>query len=243
MKTKFMMLSGILLTLSLSACFNGAPSVSSSQAASSSAVSSSGQAASSSALSSSSRASSVKSSAAPSSAAHVHSFTPGEKTGAFTPETCSCSLTAYRFDIADAAGWSNPNEKMNGKTSPNNASTWSLEGLPVGKYRVDINAQMTYSSHASRYWYNQAIAGNETSTSSGDSLDEDAFRYWVEVDDVITNPDAEDNFGELGLSDSSANTVSFISEVEVKAGAQNLVFKHGNIGYSVIVKYLRFVTK
>ncbi|NLB48487.1 MAG: hypothetical protein GX813_01380, partial [Erysipelotrichia bacterium] len=101
MKTKFMMLCGMLLTLSMTACFNGAPSASSSRAASSS----------------SRRSSSIRSST---SRPHVHSFTAGAKTGAFTPETCSCSLTAYRFDIADAAGWNDSDSKMNGKVEPNN---------------------------------------------------------------------------------------------------------------------------
>jgi len=188
---------------------------------------------------SSSRASSSKAST---SQVHVHSFVAGAKTGAFTPETCSCGLKAYRFNIGDAAGWNDENSKMNGKEAPNNASTWSLAGLPAGKYRVDMNAQMTSSSHSDRHWYNHALNGGD-SASSPDKESQSPFRYWVEVDDVVTNPDETKTFGELGMSADSAVDVSFISEVTIGAEAQNLVFKHGDIGYSVIVKYIRFVAK
>ncbi|NLB48388.1 MAG: hypothetical protein GX813_00840 [Erysipelotrichia bacterium] len=172
---------------------------------------------------------------------HDHVFVAGEKDGAYTQESCSVSaLAAYRFDIADAEGWNKPNDKMNGKTPPDNASTWSLDGLPVGKYRVEINVQLTSSSHVDRYWFNMALAGIETSP-RGDSESEDPYRYWLEVDGDITYPDEEASFGDLGFSSNRAATGGFISEIDVEAGAENLVLKHGDIGYSLIIKYVRFI--
>lgn len=227
----------MLLAFTLTACNNGnSSSLSSGKASNSSPKSNS-------VVVSSSRASSSSKSSTSTSQVHVHSFVAGTKTGAFTPETCSCSLTAYRFDIADATGWKNPDAKMNAKVAPDNTSTWSLAGLPLGKYKVDVNAQLTSSSHTDRHWYNMAIKGDETATSSPDTTAESPFRYWVEVDTEVVNPTEEGAFGTIGLSADAAATVSFISEVEVKTGAQNLIFKHGNIGYSVIIKYLRFIVK
>lgn len=235
MKTKFIALCGVLLAFTLTACSNGNSSLSSGKAGNSSQNSST--------VVSSSRASSSSKSSTSTSQVHVHSFVAGTKTGAFTPEECSCGLKAYRFDIADAAGWNNPDSKMNGKVAPDNASTWSLAGLPVGNYRVDVNAQLTSSSHTDRHWYNMAIKGDETATNSPDTIEQAPFRYWVELDTEVVNPNEEGAFGAIGLSADGAATVSFVSTLEVKTGTQNLVFKHGDIGYSIIVKYLRFVAK
>ena len=143
-------------------------------------------------------------------------WTEGQKTGAFTKETCSCGLVGYRCDVEEADGWNDPATKMNGKTAPNNRSSWAATGLPAGKYDVWFNCKMSYDSHSSRYWYNQ---WENDSGSSPDKEDEDPYRYWVEIDSAAPlYPTVTDNWGDCGLSGSSFNDCVVIENITVPAG-------------------------
>lgn len=167
-------------------------------------------------------------------------WTEVSTTGKFTKEKCSCGLIGYRCNVEDADGWNDPTTKMNGKTEPNNKSTWAANGLPAGKYDIWFNCKMSYDSHSSRYWYNQW----ETDTaSSPDTEDEDPFRYWIEIDSKQYNPTRTEDWGECGLSGSSFNDTIVIENATVASGAQNVSLVHGNIGYSLAIAYVRFVAK
>ena len=165
-------------------------------------------------------------------------WTEGTKTGLFVKETCSCGLVGYRCNVAEADGWNDDTVKMNGKTAPNNKSTWAATGLPAGKYDVWFNCKMSYDSHSNRYWYNQ---WENDSAQTPDKESEDPFRYWVEIDSTVCNPTNTESWGESGLSGSEFKDCVVIQGVTVPSNAGTINLVHGNIGYSLAIAYLRFV--
>lgn len=154
-----------------------------------------------------------------------------------------CSTKAYRFDVGEATGWNKPGTKMNGKTSPDNQSAWAINGIvPAGKYKVFINTRMSYQSHEDRYFYNQY----ETDTASQpDKESEDPFRYYFAVDEgEACNPLTKKSWGELGMKggdNAEFTTVDVEATVTIAADSQNFYLRHGNIGYSLVIAYVRLV--
>ena len=172
---------------------------------------------------------------------HVHEWVAGDKAGLFTAETCACGKKGYRLDVNDAEGWNKGDTKMNGKSAPDNQSSWAATGLPAGDYEVEFSCKMSWSSHSSRYWYNMAKHGNETAASSPDTEDESDYRYWIEIDGVAAYPTNEQSWGDCGLSADDFNSCVVISKVTVAATANQISLVHGNIGYSLIIESVRFV--
>lgn len=171
-----------------------------------------------------------------------HTYVDGTKTGVVTPETCKCGLTTYRMDVADATGWNQPTVKMNGKTAPNNEANWDITGkIPAGKYDIVASVKSSYDSHADRYWYNMAKHGNETATSSPDTEAEDDFRYFFKIGDTVKNPTNEKNWGEDGINASSYTAVVVTSGVDFAGTETSFSLMHGNIGYSLIIEFVRLV--
>lgn len=173
----------------------------------------------------------------------------GAKNGLVNPEKWGTDATkkAYRLDVADAAGWNKADTKMNEKdqTAANSKSTWTITqgAIPNGTYEIDMSVKMTNASHTDRYWYNMAIKGNETKTSSQDKADEDPFRYFFKLNGgEAVNPTVEDNWGAQGLSADDYKAVTVVGTVTV-TDLTSFQLCHGNIGYSLIIEYVRLIAK
>lgn len=175
----------------------------------------------------------------------------GQKTGKFTKQTrASDNGVAYLASVAEATGWDQAETKMNKKTvdAPLNESKWAIEGLPAGQYDVEFSARMSYDSHSSRYWYNMAWKGNETASSNPDTTSESPYRYFIVVygadnaaNEVYT--DNADSWGDCGLGASDFEFVKVINGMNLKDGATTISLKHGDIGYSLAINYVRFIYK
>ena len=161
--------------------------------------------------------------------------------------TCSkCSFEAYEFDISKATGWNKATTKWNAKTTTadNNQveASWDVTGvIPNGKYSIDLECTMSYSSHSDRYFYNQY------QTDSGENPDkasEAPYRYFFKVNDGdAINPTTTKNWGEIGFSGGDGATPKFgevVNEVTIN-GATKFSVLHGDIGYSLIVSKVRLV--
>lgn len=176
-----------------------------------------------------------------------HIWTAGNKTGLVTPETCANGHHAYRFDVADAEGWSNATTKMNGKPdangpTANSQSKWTIDAtaLPAGTYDIYIVGHMSYDSHSSRTWANQW----ETDTAeTPDKQSESPFRYWLEVGSTVYNPNVTETWGELGYTAGEDQPGLNAKDVTIAAGQTEVRLEHGNIGYSMIISAVRFVKK
>lgn len=177
--------------------------------------------------------------------AQLHEMSFMDHKGLIDLESCdNCSTKAYKFPIKYAAGWNDPNTKMNAKSGEGSKSTWNIEGqLAPGKYEVEITTKLSQPSSTNRYWYNQAKAGNETAESNPDTTAESDYRYWVEVDSTPFYPTSKKTWGEDGLTGDAYNRTVFIAEIEVKSGTKTINFVHGNIGYSLLIDNIRLIAK
>ena len=103
-----------------------------------------------------------------------------------------CTGGEIILDVSNASGWNNATTKMDGKTSPNNQSTWNVAGIvDDGVYDIQIEGLMSYSSHGVRKWYNMSKANlcidnqvEETATSNPDSTGQDDYRYYFKVNNL-----------------------------------------------------------
>ena len=187
----------------------------------------------------------------PSSSTPSTEWVDGAKTGKFTKQTrASDNGVAYLASVAEAEGWNDAETKMNKKTAdaPLNESKWAIEGLPAGQYDVEFSARMSYDSHSSRYWYNMAWKGNEDASSNPDKTSESPYRYFIVVygaDNTANNvyTDNAKSWGESGLTGSDFNFAQVITGMNLKEGATSISLKHGDIGYSLAINYVRFIYK
>lgn len=175
----------------------------------------------------------------------------GVKKGACTREGCSGSVVT--LDVAKAAGWNKPTTKMNGKSSPDNKSTWNVAGvLEDGVYDIQIEGLMTYTSHGDRKWYNMAKADlcvnntvEETATSDPDTTAQDNYRYYFKVNDSVEiDPTEKASWSELGFAgenDSGSPAYGYICKNVNITGASSFCLYHGNIGYSMIVSSIKLI--
>ena len=173
------------------------------------------------------------------------------KTGKWQKQTrASDNGVAYLASVAEADGWNDAETKMNKKTvdAPLNESKWAITGLPAGQYDVEFSARMSYDSHSSRYWYNMAWKGNESASSNPDTTSESPYRYFIVVygadnaaNDVYT--DNAESWGDCGLTGSDFNFCKVITGMNLKDGATTISLKHGDIGYSLAINYVRFIYK
>ena len=183
----------------------------------------------------------------------------GEATGKVHPEIDNgCNTHAYRFDIADAEGWNTPDVKWNVKSGATAQASWAIEEgqLPAGKYKVYLEATMSYDSHGSRYMFNEnkevnplnPVTGEEypdQSSSDPDTASQSAWRYYFAInngDDIY--PDCSTTLAEIGYHGGSGAEKVFglvLSEITIPEGITSFEARHGNIGYSLIVSRIRLV--
>lgn len=248
MKTKLFSVMAVFAALALTACNGGNASKESKPAGTSNKPTTSQPAS----KPSSSKPASSSSSQAP--AADAWADVASGKTGKWQKQTrAKDNAVGYKALVNDAEGWNSGDVKMNGKTAPNNESSWAVEGLPAGTYEVEFNCLMSYQSHGDRYWYNMAKHGNETATSNPDTEAEDDYRYWIVTygatgsDPVNVYPDNDKNWSECGLEGSDQGgeyqDCKVITTATIAADTTKVSLKHGNIGYSLIISYVRFIAK
>ena len=183
----------------------------------------------------------------------------GAATGLVHPEIDrGCNTKAYRFDIAEATGWNTPDVKWNAKAAPTNQASWAIEEgqLPAGKYKVYLEATMSYDSHGSRYMFNEnktlhpknPVTGEDypdQSSSDPDTAEQSLWRYYFAInngDDIY--PDCSTTLAEIGYHGGSGAEKVFglvLSEITIPAGITSFEARHGNIGYSLIVSRIRLV--
>lgn len=195
-----------------------------------------------------------------------HNFVDdGGATGKVHPEKCNsgCNTKAYRFDISEAEGWNSATVKWNAKSTDSDPSkteaTWALEAgqLPAGKYKVYLEALMSYTSHGNRYMFNEnktlhptnPVTGEEypdQSSQNPDGEGEAEWRYYFGVNGGENiYPNCSVTLGELGYEGSNdSGTPKFaevLSEITIPEGATSFSARHGDIGYSLIVSRVRLV--
>ena len=152
-----------------------------------------------------------------------------------------CDAAVIVLDVSKATGWNKSTTKMNAKSGADSMSTWDVAGvIDDGKYDIEVEGLMTYTSHGDRYWYNQY------ETDSGDNADkstEDPFRYFFKVNDSKINPNVLDkswkDLGYTGENDSGTPTYGYICKAVDIAGANSFSLVHGNIGFSMIISNIR----
>ena len=155
----------------------------------------------------------------------------------------NCDHVEYVLDVSKATGWNKATTKMNGKSSPDNMSTWDVAGVIAdGTYKIQVEGLMSYTSHGDRYWYNMY----ETDTaSSPDKSTEDPFRYFFKVNDATINPDVLDktwaDLGFTGENDSGTPVYGDIVNTAVINGANTFSLCHGNIGFSLIISKVKLI--
>ena len=164
-----------------------------------------------------------------------------------------CTGGEITLDVSKAAGWNKSTEKMNGKSSPDNKSTWNVAGvLEDGVYDIQIEGLMTYTSHGDRKWYNMAKANlcvnntvEETATSDPDTTGQDDYRYYFKVNDSTTiNPTIKESWSELGFAgnnDDGSPAYGYICKDVTISGATSFCLYHGNIGYSMIISNVKLI--
>ena len=173
-----------------------------------------------------------------------------------TKQKCTrpgCTGGTVTLDVSKASGWNKADTNMNGKTSPDNKSTWNVAGvLEDGTYDIQIEGIMSYTSHGDRKWYNMAKAelciGNqveETATSDPDTTSQDDYRYFFKVNDNVTiNPTVKDSWSELGYqgqNDSGSAVYGYICKDVQITGANTFCLYHGNIGFSMIISNIKLI--
>lgn len=166
-------------------------------------------------------------------------------------------LMAYQLDIVNAQGYNTPTVRMNKKSGEDgNKAVWDISScidtvIPAGSYDIQLEAAMTDSSHGNRKMYNMAredlmVDGDrEGNTTNGtpDKVTESPYRYFVKVDATTYYPTTKESFQDLGLTVGASNTkyVEFLKGVNINKESTTLSLIHGDIGYSLFIKSIRFV--
>ena len=164
-----------------------------------------------------------------------------------------CTGGEVILDVSKASGWNKSTTKMNGKSSPDNQSTWNVSGIVEdGVYDIQIEGLMTYTSHGNRKWYNMAKAAlcidnqvEETATSDPDTTAQDDYRYYFKVNNsTVINPTIKESWTDLGFegeNDEGSPIYGDICKNVSISGATSFSLMHGNIGYSMIVSKVKLI--
>ena len=121
------------------------------------------------------------------------------------------------------------------------ADTYKLDKGKVIAFKVDLSAAVTGAkievgaefSNALRYFYNMAIRGNETMTdNNADKTTEDAWRYYVKVNDGAFQPMGCEETMQSVL-DASAGKYMPLGTFDLQEGSNMIYIRQGNIGYRV----------
>ena len=173
-----------------------------------------------------------------------------------TKATCGrsgCDSASFTFDTAKTdAGWNgasgtgNTAYKMGSRSTEENG-TWNLGAglVPDGSYAIEIECEMTSSSHDGRYFFNHT-QNNKPDPASNDSdkdgSDEAPFRYQFAINGSTTyiNPTNDKTYGENNMSADEYKFVRVVDRCEI-SGLTSLTLHHGKIGYSLKIKSVRLV--
>ena len=121
------------------------------------------------------------------------------------------------------------------------ANTYKLDKGKVIAFKVNLSAEVKGAkievgaefNNAERYFYNMKIRGNETMTDNNADKDtEDAWRYYVKVNEGAFQPmGCEDKMQDV--LDKTAGKYMPLGTFDLKAGANMIYIRQGNIGYRV----------
>ena len=173
---------------------------------------------------------------------------------AITKEVCQragCNSVAFVLDCTKTnSGWNATNGtsgtayKMGGRNNLEDA-TWNIGGvIPDGKYAIEIECQMTSSSHDGRYFFNHAIRGvsDPASGNDVDAATEAPYRYQFGLNGSTTyvNPDNEKTYGENGMSADEYKYIRLVSSCDI-SNLTTFTLHHGLIGYSLKIKNVKLI--
>ena len=121
------------------------------------------------------------------------------------------------------------------------ANTYKLDKGKVIAFKVNLSAEVKGAkievgaefNNAERYFYNMKIRGNETMTDNNADKDtEDAWRYYVKVNEGAFQPmGCEDKMQDV-LGETAGKYMP-LGTFDLKAGANMIYIRQGNIGYRV----------
>ena len=183
-----------------------------------------------------------------------HSFkSEATSVAAITKEVCeTCHSVAYVLDTTKTnSGWNGSNGtggtayKMGSRSTEENA-TWNVGSvIPDGTYAIEIECEMTNSSHEGRYFFNHAIKGVSDPASSDSDKDgqtEAPFRYQFGINGSTNyiNPDNEKTYGENEMSADEYKYIRVVSSCQI-TNCSTFTLHHGKIGYSLKIKNVKLV--
>ena len=183
-----------------------------------------------------------------------HSFkSEATSVAAITKEVCeTCHSVAFVLDTAKTnSGWNGSNGtggtayKMGSRSTEENA-TWNVgDVIPDGTYAIEIECEMTNSSHDGRYFFNHAIKGVSDPASSDSDKDgqtEAPFRYQFGINGSTNyiNPDNEKTYGENEMSADEYKYIRVVSSCQI-TNCSTFTLHHGKIGYSLKIKNVKLV--
>ena len=183
-------------------------------------------------------------------------FSGGNKMGVVRCSRDNCDeVMAYELDIKDADGFNTPLVRMNQRSGASSKATWDISEyigtvIPAGSYDIQLEAAMTDSSHGTRKLYNMArkdlivdgdLEGNDTQ-GAPDDVEESPYRYFVKVDSTTYYPTTKESYADLGLQVGNTNFkyCNFLQGVSINKDSSKLELIHGDIGYSLFIKSIRF---
>ncbi|MCR5309381.1 MAG: hypothetical protein K6E21_04650 [Bacilli bacterium] len=181
--------------------------------------------------------------------------TEATSVASITKELCKrdgCGQVSYILDCAKTdSGWNgstgtgNTAYKMGSRSTEENA-TWNVNGvIPDGKYAIEIECEMTSSSHDGRYFFNHTIRGvadPASSDSDKDGSSEAPYRYQFGLNGSTTyvNPDNEKTYGENGMTADEFKYVRVVDSCDI-SGLTSFTLHHGKIGYSLKIQNVKLV--
>ena len=173
-----------------------------------------------------------------------------------TKATCGrggCGSVSYTFDTAKtdegwngATGTGNTEYKMGSRSKEENG-TWNIAAGAIenGAYAIEMECEMTSSSHSGRYFFNHIQNGKDdpaSSDSDKDGQSEAPFRYQFAINGSTNyiNPTNENTYGENNMSDTEFKFIRVVDRCEI-SNITSLTLHHGLIGYSLKIKSVRLV--
>ena len=173
-----------------------------------------------------------------------------------TKATCGrsgCSSVSYTFDTAKTdSGWNgatgtgNTEYKMGSRSKEENG-TWNVTAgaIPDGTYAIEMECEMTSSSHSGRYFFNHVQNGKDdpaSSDSDKDGQNEAPFRYQFAINGGTNyiNPTNDKTYGENNMSDTEFKFIRVVDSCNI-SNLTSLTLHHGLIGYSLKIKSVRLI--
>ena len=173
-----------------------------------------------------------------------------------TKATCGragCGSVSYTLDCAKTdSGWNgatgtgNTAYKMGSRSTEENG-TWNIGSgvIADGKYAIEIECEMTSSSHSGRYFFNhtqKGVADPASSDSDKDGADEAPYRYQFAVNGSTTyiDPTNDKTYGDNNMSADEYKFIRVVDSCDI-VGLSTFTLHHGKIGYSLKIKSVRLI--